>query len=338
MIPRYARKEAADVWSAQTRFKIMFEIEAHAADAMADLGVIPKEAARVIWEKGRDAVWDADRIDEIEREVKHDVIAFLTHVTEIVGPEARFLHQGMTSSDVNDTALAVQLSRAADLLIEDVDLVLAALKRRAYEHRMTPTVGRSHGIHAEPTTFGLKLAGHYAEFVRARERLAMAKFEIATCAISGAVGTFANVDPVVEEYVAEKLGLAVEPVSTQVIPRDRHAAYFAALGVVASSVERLATEIRHLQRSEVGEAEEPFEAGQKGSSAMPHKRNPIVSENITGLARLLRGYMVSAFENVALWHERDISHSSVERVIFPDAFIIAHYATVRLTTVVKGLN
>ena len=267
MIPRYARKEAADIWSPQTRFSIMFQIEAHAADAMADLGVIPKEAARVIWEKGGHAIWDAERIDEIEREVKHDVIAFLTHVTEIVGPEARFLHQGMTSSDVNDTALAVQLSRATDLLIEDVDLVLAALKRRAYEHRMTPMVGRSHAIHAEPITFGLKLAGHYAEFVRAKERLAMAKFEIATCAISGAVGTFANVDPKVEEYVAEKLGLAVEPVSTQVIPRDRHAAYFAALGVVASSIERLATEIRHLQRTEVLEAEEPFEVGQKGSSA-----------------------------------------------------------------------
>ncbi len=337
MIPRYARKDAADIWTPRTRFKIMFEIEAHAADAMADLGVIPKEAARVIWEKGRDAIWDADRIDEIEREVKHDVIAFLTHVTEIVGPEARFLHQGMTSSDVNDTTLAVQLSRATDLLIEDVDLVLAALKRRAYEHRYTPTVGRSHAIHAEPTTFGLKLAGHYAEFVRAKERLAMAKFEIATCAISGAVGTFANVDPRVEEYVAEKLGLAVEPVSTQVIPRDRHAAYFAALGVVASSIERLATEIRHLQRTEVLEAEEPFEVGQKGSSAMPHKRNPILTENLTGLARLVRSAVVPAMENVTLWHERDISHSSVERGIAPDATVHLDFALRRLASVMERL-
>ena len=337
MIPRYARKEAADIWSPQTRFSIMFQIEAHAADAMAGLGVIPKEAARVIWEKGGHAIWDAERIDEIEREVKHDVIAFLTHVTEIVGPEARFLHQGMTSSDVNDTALAVQLSRATDLLIEDVDLVLAALKRRAYEHRMTPMVGRSHGIHAEPITFGLKLAGHYAEFVRAKERLAMAKFEIATCAISGAVGTFANVDPKVEEYVAEKLGLAVEPVSTQVIPRDRHAAYFAALGVVASSIERLATEIRHLQRTEVLEAEEPFEVGQKGSSAMPHKRNPILTENLTGLARLVRSAVVPAMENVTLWHERDISHSSVERGIAPDATVHLDFALRRLASVMDRL-
>jgi len=337
MIPRYTRKEAADIWAPRTRFKIMFEIEAYAADAMAELGVIPKEAARVIWEKGRDAVWDAERIDEIEREVKHDVIAFLTHVTEVVGPQARFLHQGMTSSDVNDTALAVQLSRATDLLIEDVDLVLAALKRRAYEHRLTPTVGRSHAIHAEPTTFGLKLAGYYAEFVRAKERLAMAKFEIATCAISGAVGTFANVDPRVEEYVAEKLGLAVEPVSTQVIPRDRHAAYFAALGVVASSIERLATEVRHLQRTEVLEAEEPFEAGQKGSSAMPHKRNPILTENLTGLARLVRSAVVPAMENVTLWHERDISHSSVERGIAPDATVHLDFALRRLASVMERL-
>ncbi len=337
MIPRYARKEAADIWAPRARFKIMFEIEAYAADAMAELGVIPKEAARVIWEKGKDAIWDAERIDEIEREVKHDVIAFLTHVTEIVGPEARFLHQGMTSSDVNDTALAVQLSRATDLLIEGVDLVLTALKRRAYEHRLTPTVGRSHGIHAEPTTFGLKLAGHYAEFVRAKERLAMAKFEIATCAISGAVGTFANVDPRVEEYVAKKLGLAVEPVSTQVIPRDRHAAYFAALGVVASSIERLATEIRHLQRTEVLEAEEPFEVGQKGSSAMPHKRNPILTENLTGLARLVRSAVVPAMENVTLWHERDISHSSVERGIAPDATVHLDFALRRLASVMERL-
>ncbi|MDB5465930.1 MAG: purB [Phenylobacterium sp.] len=337
MIPRYARKEAADIWAPQTRFQIMFEIEAHAADAMADLGVIPKEAARVIWEKGRDALWDAERIDEIEREVKHDVIAFLTHVTEIVGPEARFLHQGMTSSDVNDTTLAVQLVRATDLLLEDVDMVLAALKRRAFEHKLTPTVGRSHGIHAEPTTFGVKLAGHYAEFQRAKERLAMAKFEIATCAISGAVGTFANVAPQVEAYVADKLGLAVEPVSTQVIPRDRHAAYFAALAVVASSIERLAVEIRHLQRTEVLEAEEPFDPGQKGSSAMPHKRNPILTENLTGLARLVRSAVVPALENVALWHERDISHSSVERGIAPDTTIHLDFALRRLASVVERL-
>ncbi|WP_374468959.1 adenylosuccinate lyase [Phenylobacterium sp.] len=337
MIPRYARPEAARIWDPQTRFKIMFEIEAHAADKMAELGVIPAEAARVIWEKGRDAVWNADRIDEIEREVKHDVIAFLTHVTEIVGPEARFLHQGMTSSDVNDTTLAVQLSRATDLLIEDVDLVLAALKRRAFEHKLTPTVGRSHGIHAEPTTFGLKLAGHYAEFQRAKERLAMAKFEIATCAISGAVGTFANVAPEVEEYVAEKMGLAVEPVSTQVIPRDRHAAYFAALAVVASSIERLAVEIRHLQRTEVLEAEEFFDVGQKGSSAMPHKRNPILTENLTGLARLVRSAVTPAMENVALWHERDISHSSVERGICPDATVHLDFALRRLANVVERL-
>jgi adenylosuccinate lyase len=337
MIPRYARKEAADIWSAQTRFSIMFAIEAHAADAMAELGVIPREAARVIWENGRNAVWDAERIDEIEREVKHDVIAFLTHVTEVVGPEARFLHQGMTSSDVNDTTLAVQLARATDLLLEDVDLVLAALKRRAYEHRFTPTVGRSHGIHAEPTTFGLKLAGHYAEFQRAKERLAMARFEIATCAVSGAVGTFANVAPQVEAHVAEKMGLAVEPVSTQVIPRDRHAAYFAALAVVASSVERLATEIRHLQRTEVLEAEEPFDPGQKGSSAMPHKRNPILTENLTGLARLIRSAVVPALENVTLWHERDISHSSVERGIAPDTTVHMDFALRRLAGVVERL-
>jgi len=337
MIPRYARKEAAEIWDPQTRFKIMFEIEAHAADKMAELGVIPVEAARTIWEKGGGATFDVERIDAIEREVKHDVIAFLTHVTEIVGPEARFLHQGMTSSDVNDTTLAVQLCRATDLLIEDVDMVLAALKRRAFEHRMTPCVGRSHAIHAEPTTFGLKLAGHYAEFQRAKERLAMAKFEIATCAISGAVGTFANVAPEVEAYVAEKMGLAVEPVSTQVIPRDRHAAYFAGLAVVASSIERLAVEIRHLQRTEVLEAEEPFEVGQKGSSAMPHKRNPILTENLTGLARLVRSAVVPALENVALWHERDISHSSVERGIAPDTTIHLDFALRRLASVMERL-
>jgi len=337
MISRYARAEAADIWSQQTKYRIWFEIEAHAADAMAELGVIPKLAARTIWEKGKDAVWNVDRIDEIERTTKHDVIAFLTHVSEIVGPEARFLHQGMTSSDVLDTCLAVQLARATDLLLEDVDLVLAALKRRAMEHKFTPTVGRSHGIHAEPTTFGLKLAGHYAEFVRAKERLAMARFEIATCAISGAVGTFANVDPRVEQHVAEKMGLTVEPVSTQVIPRDRHAAYFAALAVVAASVERLATEIRHLQRTEVLEAEEPFDPGQKGSSAMPHKRNPILTENLTGLARLVRSAVVPALEDVSLWHERDISHSSVERGIAPDATVHLDVALRRLAGVVERL-
>lgn len=337
MIPRYARPEAAAIWSADSRFKIMFEILAHAADAQAELGVIPKEAARVIWEKGRDTLWDAARIDEIEREVKHDVIAFLTHISEVVGPEARFLHQGTTSSDINDTALAVQLCRATDLLMDDVDLLLAALKRRAYEHRFTPTVGRSHGIHAEPTTFGLKLAGHYAEFQRAKERLAMAKFEIATCAISGAVGTFANVAPEVEAYVAEKMGLVVEPISTQVIPRDRHAAYFATLGVVASSIERLAVEIRHLQRTEVLEAEEAFDPGQKGSSAMPHKRNPILTENLTGLARLVRSAVMPAMENVALWHERDISHSSVERGIAPDATVHLDFALRRLAGVMERL-
>ncbi len=337
MIPRYTRPRMADVWSPQTRFRIMFEIEAHAADAMAAIGVIPKAAAEAIWAGGRDAVFDVDRIDEIERVTRHDVLAFLTHVTEIVGPEARFLHQGMTSSDVNDTTLAVQLARATDILIEDVDQVLAALKRRAFEHRLTPCVGRSHGIHAEPTTFGLKLAGHYAEFVRAKERLAMARFEIATCAISGPVGTFASVDPSVEAHVAEKLDLRVEPVSTQVIPRDRHAAYFAALAVVASSMERLAVEIRHLQRTEVLEAEEKFEVGQKGSSAMPHKRNPILTENLTGLARLVRSAVLPALENVALWHERDISHSSVERGIAPDATVHLDFALARLASVIDGL-
>ena len=337
MIPRYARAEAAAVWSPETRYRIWFEIEAHAADAMAELGVIPRSAAEAIWARGRDVVWDADRIDEIERTTKHDVIAFLTHVSEVVGPEARFLHQGMTSSDVLDTCLAVQLTRSADLLMEGVELVLAALKRRAFEHRLTPTVGRSHGIHAEPTTFGLKLAGHYAEFGRARERLAMARFEVATCAISGAVGTFANVDPRVEAHVAEKLGLAVEPVSTQVIPRDRHAAYFAALAVVAASVERLATEVRHLQRTEVLEAEEAFDAGQKGSSAMPHKRNPVLTENLTGLARLVRSAVTPALEDVTLWHERDISHSSVERGIAPDATVHLDFALRRLAGVMERL-
>jgi adenylosuccinate lyase len=337
MIPRYSRPDMADLWSPETRYRIWFEIEAHAADAMAELGVIPKASAEAIWTLGGKASFNADRIDEIERTTKHDVIAFLTHVSEIVGPEARFLHQGMTSSDVLDTCLSVQLSRAADMLIEDVELVLKAIKRRALEHKLTPTVGRSHGIHAEPTTFGLKLAGYYAEFQRAKERLAMARFEVATCAISGAVGTFANVDPRVEAHVAEKMHLTVEPVSTQVIPRDRHAAYFAALAVVAASVERLATEIRHLQRTEVLEAEEPFDPGQKGSSAMPHKRNPVLTENLTGLARLVRSAVVPALENVALWHERDISHSSVERGIGPDATVHLDFALRRLAGVMERL-
>jgi adenylosuccinate lyase len=338
MIPRYTRPVMAELWSDRTKYRIWFEIEAHAAHAMAELGTIPPDAAGAIWARGRDAEWDPARIDAIERETKHDVIAFLTHVSEIVGEEARFLHQGMTSSDVLDTALAVQLTRAADILLEDVDRVLAALKTRALEHRFTPTVGRSHGIHAEPTTFGLKLAGHYAEFTRARERLAMARFEVATCAISGPVGTFASVDPRVEAHVAGKLGLAVEPISTQVIPRDRHAAFFAALAVVASSVERLATEIRHLQRTEVLEVEEAFSAGQKGSSAMPHKRNPVLSENLTGLARLVRSAVLPALENVALWHERDISHSSVERGIAPDATTHLDFALTRLAGLVENMR
>ena len=329
MIPRYTRPEMAAIWDPQTRYRIWFEIEAHAADAMAELGIIPKAAAKTIWDKGRNANFDVARIDEIEREVKHDVIAFLTHLAEIVGPQARFVHQGMTSSDVLDTCLNVQLVRAADLLIADVDKLLAALKRRAFEHKLTPTIGRSHGIHAEPTTFGLKLAYAYAEFLRARHRLEAARKEVATCAISGAVGTFAQVDPRVEAHVAKAMGLAVEPVSTQVIPRDRHAMYFATLGVVASSVERLATEIRHLQRTEVLEAEEFFSEGQKGSSAMPHKRNPVLSENVTGLARMVRAYVTPALENVALWHERDISHSSVERMIGPDATATLDFALVR---------
>ncbi len=337
MIPRYTRKEMAQIWEPQTRFRIWFEIEAHATDALAELGVVPKAAAARIWEKGKDAVFDVARIDEIEAVTKHDVIAFLTHLSEIVGPEARFVHQGMTSSDVLDTCLNVQLARAADLLIEDVDGLLAALKRRAFEHKNTVCIGRSHGIHAEPTTFGIKLAQAHAEFQRARERLVMARKEIATCAISGAVGTFANIDPRVEEYVAEKMGLTPEPVSTQVIPRDRHAMYFAALAVVASSIERLATEIRHLQRTEVLEAEEYFSPGQKGSSAMPHKRNPVLTENLTGLARLVRSAVVPALENVALWHERDISHSSVERGIGPDATIHLDFALKRLTGVIDKL-
>jgi len=337
MIPRYTRPEMAAIWDPQTRYRIWFEIEAHAADAMAELGIIPKAAAKAIWDKGKHAKFDVARIDAIERDVKHDVIAFLTHLAEIVGPQARFVHQGMTSSDVLDTCLNVQLVRAADLLIGDVDALLAALKRRAFEHKNTPTMGRSHGIHAEPTTFGVKLASAYAEFFRAKERLICARTEVATCAISGAVGTFAQIDPRVEEHVARAMGLAVEPVSTQVIPRDRHAMYFATLGVVASSVERLATEVRHLQRTEVLEAEEFFSEGQKGSSAMPHKRNPVLSENVTGLARTVRAYVTPALENVALWHERDISHSSVERVIGPDATAALDFALARLAGIIDKL-
>ena len=337
MIPRYSRPEMVAIWSPETKYRIWFEIEAHACDAMAELGVIPKESARIIWEKGGAATFDVEKIDAIEREVKHDVIAFLTHLAEFIGPEARFVHQGMTSSDVLDTTLAIQLARATDLLISDVDKLLAALKRRAFEHKLTPTIGRSHGIHAEPVTFGLKLAVAYAEFQRCRERLVAARAEIATCAISGAVGTFANIDPRVEEHVAKALGLAVEPVSTQVIPRDRHAMYFATLGVVASSIERLATEIRHLQRSEVLEAEEYFSEGQKGSSAMPHKRNPVLTENLTGLARIVRAAVTPALENVALWHERDISHSSVERMFAPDATVTLDFALNRLTNVIDKL-
>jgi len=337
MIPRYTRPEMAAIWSPETRFRIWFEIEAHAADAMAELGIIPKAAAAKIWAKGKNAKFDATRIEEIERETKHDVVAFLTHLAEIVGPEARFVHQGMTSSDVLDTCLNVQLVRAADLLVADVEKLNAALERRAREHKLTPTIGRSHGIHAEPTTFGLKLAYAYAEFARAKQRLAAARSEVATCAISGAVGTFAQVDPRVEAYVAKKMGLAVEPISTQVIPRDRHAMYFATLGVVAGSIERLATEIRHLQRTEVLEAEEYFSVGQKGSSAMPHKRNPVLSENLVGLARMVRAYVTPALEDVALWHERDISHSSVERMIGPDATVTLDFALVRLAGIIEKL-
>ncbi len=338
MIPRYSRAPMTRIWDPQTRFRIWFEIEAHATDALAELGVVPKEAAARIWEADKAAGdFDIDRIDSIEAETKHDVIAFLTHVAERTGPEARFLHQGMTSSDVLDTCLAVQLARASDILIEDLDALLAVIKRRAYEHKLTPTIGRSHGIHAEPVTFGLKLAQAYAEFDRNRARLVAARADIATCAISGAVGTFANIDPRVEAHVAEKMGLTVEPVSTQVIPRDRHAMFFATLGVIASSIERLATEVRHLQRTEVLEAEEYFSPGQKGSSAMPHKRNPVLTENLTGLARMVRGYVTPALENVALWHERDISHSSVERYIGPDATITLDFALARLTGVIDKL-
>ena len=334
MVPRYSRPDMVAIWEPESKFRIWFEIEAHATDALADLGVVPKEAAQAIWEKG---AFEVDRIDAIEAEVKHDVIAFLTNVAEHVGEPARFMHQGMTSSDVLDTCLAVQLARATDILLADIDKLLEVIKRRAFEHKLTPTIGRSHGIHAEPVTFGLKMAEAYAEFSRCRSRLEQARAEVATCAISGAVGTFANIDPRVEEHVAKKMGLAIEPVSTQVIPRDRHAMYFATLGVIASSIERLAVEIRHLQRTEVLEAEEYFSPGQKGSSAMPHKRNPVLTENLTGLARMVRAYVTPAMENVALWHERDISHSSVERYIGPDATITLDFALARLTGVIDKL-
>jgi adenylosuccinate lyase len=337
MIERYARKEMTAIWSAATKYRIWFEIEAHGCDALADLGVIPKSAAKNIWDKGGAAEFDVARIDEIEREVKHDVIAFLTHLAEFIGKDARFVHQGFTSSDILDTTLSVQLARATDILMTGMDRVLAALEKRAKEHKYSVTIGRSHGIHAEPTTFGLKLAQAFEEFKRGRDRLVAARAEIAVCAISGAVGTFANIDPAVEAHVARKMGLGVEPVSTQVIPRDRHAAYFAALGVIASSVERLAVEIRHLQRTEVLEAEEFFSKGQKGSSAMPHKRNPVLTENLTGLARLVRMAVIPSMENVALWHERDISHSSVERGIAPDTTVHLDFALHRLAGVIENL-
>lgn len=334
MVPRYSRPEMTAIWAPESKFRIWFEIEAHATDALAELGVVPREAAAAIWEKG---AFEVDRIDAIEAEVKHDVIAFLTNVAEHVGEPARFMHQGMTSSDVLDTCLAVQLARASDILLADLDRLLEIIKRRALEHKYTPTIGRSHGIHAEPVTFGLKLAQAYAEFARNRARLESARRDVATCAISGAVGTFANIDPRVEAHVAEKMDLSIEPASTQVIPRDRHAMFFATLGVIASSIERLATEIRHLQRTEVLEAEEYFSPGQKGSSAMPHKRNPVLTENLTGLARMVRGYVTPALENVALWHERDISHSSVERYIGPDATITLDFALSRLAGVIDKL-
>jgi len=337
MIPRYSRPEMAAIWSPETRFRIWFEIEAHALDAMAEIGLVPREAAAKVWEKGGNARFDIARIDAIEREVKHDVIAFLTHLAEIVGPEARFVHQGLTSSDVLDTCFAVQLTRAADLLLADLEALMAALKRRAFEYKDTPTIGRSHGIHAEPTTFGLKLAFAYAEFDRARARLTNARADVATAKISGAVGTYASIDPRVEAHVAHALGLRPETISTQVVPRDRHAMFFATLAVIASSIERLATEIRHLQRTEVLEAEEYFSPGQKGSSAMPHKRNPVLSENLVGLARMVRSYAFPALENVALWHERDISHSSVERMIGPDATVTLDFALSRLTGLIDRL-
>src|ERR1700704_3901557 len=345
MLPRYSRPQMAAIWAPENRFRIWFEIEAHACDAMAELGIIPKDAPQAIWEGGKKAMaalqadpkGNVDKIDAIEAVTKHDVIAFLTWLGEFIGPESRFVHQGMTSSDVLDTTFAVQLTQAADILLADVDKLLAALKKRALEHKDTLTIGRSHAIHAEPTTFGVKLAGHYAAFARNRARLVAARAEIATCAISGPVGTFANIDPRVEEYVAKKLGLEVEPVSTQIIPRDRHAAFFAALGVVAASIERLSIEIRHMQRSEVREAEEYFSPGQKGSSAMPHKRNPVLTENLTGLSRIVRAAVTPAMENVALWHERDISHSAVERVFAPDATIALDFALSRLAGVIEKL-
>lgn len=337
MIPRYSRPEMVAIWSPEAKYRIWFEIEAHACDALAALGVIPKRSAETIWEKGGAATFDVARIEEIEAVTKHDVIAFLTHLAEFIGPDSRFVHQGITSSDILDTTLSIQLKRASDMLLQDIDQLLEVLKRRAYEYKDTVTIGRSHGIHAEPTTFGVKLAFAYAEFSRCRERLAAAKEEISTCAISGAVGTFANIDPRVEEHVASALGLKPEPVSTQVIPRDRHAMFFATLGVIASSVERLAIEIRHLQRTEVLEAEEYFSPGQKGSSAMPHKRNPVLTENLTGLARMVRSFSIPAMEDVALWHERDISHSSVERFIGPDATITLDFALTRLKNVMENL-
>ncbi len=334
MIPRYTRPEMAAIWEPENKFRIWLEIEAHACDAQAELGVIPKEAAKAVWERGQ---FDVARIDAIEAETKHDVIAFLTNLAEYVGPEARFVHQGMTSSDVLDTTLSVQLKQATELLMVGLDRLLKALKDRAYEHKDTICIGRSHGIHAEPVTFGLKLANHYAALERQRERLVRALDEIATCAISGAVGTFANIDPAVEAHVADKMGLKIEPVSTQVIPRDRHAYYFSVLAGIAGSIENLATEIRHLQRTEVREAEEYFSPGQKGSSAMPHKRNPVLTENLTGLARLVRGMVIPALENVALWHERDISHSSVERMIGPDATVTLDFALHRMALVIEKL-
>ena len=334
MIPRYSRPEMTSIWSEESKFQIWFEIEAHACDAQAKLGVIPAEAAATIWQRG---AFEIDRINEIERETKHDVIAFLTNLAEHIGEDARFVHQGMTSSDVLDTTLSVQLARATDLMLAGLDRLLAGLDKRAHEHKRTATIGRSHGIHAEPTTLGLKFASFYAEFKRCRERLVAARREIATCAISGAVGTFAHIDPFVETHVAKKMGLEIEPVSTQVIPRDRHAMFFATLGVIASSIERLSVEIRHMQRTEVREAEEFFSAGQKGSSAMPHKRNPVLTENLTGIARIVRAAVVPALENVALWHERDISHSSVERVFAPDATIALDFALHRLAGVVENL-
>ena len=334
MIERYSRKQMVDIWSQQEKFNIWFQIEAHACDAQAELGVIPEDSAKIIWEKGQ---FDIDRIDEIEKTTKHDVIAFLTNLTEYIGEDARFIHQGMTSSDVLDTTLSIQLQKASDILLNDLDLLLKAIEKRSIEHKNTVTIGRSHAIHAEPITFGLKLAGYYAEFKRNKKRLLDARKEISTCAISGAVGTFAHIDPYVENYVSQKLDLIPEEISTQIIPRDRHAMFFSILGVIASSVERLATEIRHLQRTEVREVEEFFSQGQKGSSAMPHKRNPVLTENLTGLARLVRSSVIPALENVTLWHERDISHSSVERMIAPDATITLDFALHRLTDVIENL-